>query len=214
MYTLADEAVQQSGLDNPTAADYVAPKGAPSPEEAVKQAVIAIEKSDFRRLIELASPDELAVVHDYGGVILKNVSPDAHASFTVKDLQLASRKVSGATRVSLKSITVDVPDHETTVAVDGDCLGITDDGDYRKLCAGELIKNLNAGPLRDKPLNAEQSAALSRLASGIPRLGVDVTSSGGQWYLNPARTYLGLSSALLEPLHDNDLLILLKLLQR
>jgi hypothetical protein len=212
MYTIADLAVQDAGADNPGPSDYVAPKGAPSPEDAVKQAIMAIQNADYRRLIELASPSELPVVHDYGGVILKNIASDAKPSFTIKDLQLRTGKASGATRVTLHSITVDVPDHEVTVAVDGNCLGITRDGDFRKLCAIDIINELNAGPLRDRPLTAEEKAALGRFASGVPNIGVEVSSSGGQWFIDPVRSYLDMSNALVEPLHDNDLILLLKLL--
>jgi hypothetical protein len=214
LYTIADDSVQANGVDNPTASDYVAPKGAPTAEDAVKQGVTAIEKHDYRRLIELASPDELQVVHDYGGVILDNIPSAGEESFTVKDLQLTSKKISGGTRVSLKSITVDVPDHETTVAINGECLDITADGDHQQFCADQITKKLNAGPFHDKPLTAEESAALGRLAHGVANLGVELSSSGGQWYVNAIRSYLDMNNALLEPLHDNDLLVLLNLLER
>jgi hypothetical protein len=213
-YTIADTAVHQNGADNPGPSDFIAPKGAPSAVDAVKQAVVALQNSDYQRLIELTSPDEMRVLHDYGGLILRNSSPGSSGQFTIKDLQLTTRKVSGATRVSLKSVTVDTPGHETTVAVSGDCLEITADGDYRKFCAGDIINALNSGPLRSRPLTAEESAALSRFASGIPRIGIDVTSTDGQWYLNPVRSLLDLNNAVLEPLQDNDLLVLLKLLTR
>lgn len=211
MYTIADMAVHDSDGQNPGPADYVAPKGAPSAIDAVKQAVVALQNGDYQRLIELTSPDELRVLHDYGGVILRNSSPSSNSQVTIKDLQLTTRRVSGATRVSLKSVTVDAPEGQTTVAVSGDCLEITADGDYRKFCANDIINLLNSGPLRHRRVTPEQSAALSRFASAIPRIGIDVTETDGQWYLNPVRSYLDLSNALLEPLQDNDLLALLKL---
>ena len=214
LYTIADQAVQDSGLDNPRASDYVAPKGAATPEDAVKQALMAVQKQDYRRLIELAAPDELQVVHDYGGVILNAIHPDAGMSFTVKDLQLTSKKVSGATRVSLTSITVDTPGHETKVAIAGDCVEVTYDGDYNKYCADELIKKLNAGPLRDKPLTPDESAALGRLARGAADSSVDATESNGQWYVAALRSYLDGVNKIVEPLQNNDLITLLKLLNR
>lgn len=215
MYTIADTAVHENGGANPGPSDYIAPRGAPSAVEAVKQAVVALQNSDYRRLIELTSPDELRVLHDYGGVILRNSSPASPGQGTIKDLQLNTRQVSGATRVSLKSVTVAEPGHQTTVAVDGsDCLGITTDGNYRKFCANDIINALNSDPLRNHPLTAEESAALSRFASGVPRIGIDVTSTDGQWYVNPVRSYLDLSNTLLEPLQGNDLLVLIKLITR
>lgn len=214
LYTIADSAAHDSGADNPTASDYVAPKGAASPEDAVKQAVLAVQKQDYRRLIELAAPDELQVVHDYGGVILNNIKPDPEMSFSVKDLQLASKKVSGATRVSLKSITVDASGHETTVALSDGCVAVTYDGDRRKYCADELIKDLNAGPLRDKPLTPEESAALGRLARGVANSSIDTTQSNGQWYIAALRSYLDGINQLVEPLQSNDVITLLKLLNR
>jgi hypothetical protein len=211
LYTIADNIAHSGGSFDPGPSDYVAPKGASSAEDAVRQAVVATSQNDFRRLIELASPDEDAVVHDYGGLILKNavVSPDS--TFTVKDLQLTSKPLGDATRVSLKRITVAVPDHETTVAVNGKCLGITVDGDYRNFCANQIVSLLNTGPFSGKPLTSEETAALTRFAEGIPNIGIDVTQSGAQWYISPLRTYFDLSNALLEPLHDTDLLVLIKL---
>ncbi len=113
--------------------------------------------------------------------------------------------------MSLESITVAVPDHETTVAIIGKCLGITVDGDYRNFCANQLVTLLNSGAFTAKPLTSEETAALTRFAEGIPNIGIDVTQSGGQWYISPLRTYFDLSNALLEPLHDTDLLVLIKL---
>jgi len=211
LYTIADNAAHSGGAGNPGPGDYVAPKGAGSAEDAVKQAVVATSQNDFRRLIELASPDEDAVVHDYGGLILKNAVASPDSTFTVKDLQLTSKQVGDATRVSLKSITVAVPDHETTVAVNGNCLGVTVDGDYQNFCANRLVSLLNSGPFTGKPLTSEETAALTRFAEGIPNIGIDVTQSGRQWYISPLRTYFDLSNALLEPLHDTDLLVLIKL---
>jgi hypothetical protein len=100
------------------------------------------------------------------------------------------------------------------VAVDGNCLDITADGDFRKFCANDIINSLNSDPVGNRRLTAEESAALSRLLSGIPRLGIDVTAADGQWYLSPVRSYLDLSNALLEPLQGDDLLVLLKLVTR
>ncbi len=210
-YTIADAAAHDADAGTPGPGDYIAPQGASSPEDAVKQALEAISKNDYKRLIELASPDELAVVHDYGGLILKNASDVSDTQFTIKDLALTKKSISDGTRVSLKSITVDVPDHEVKVVVNGNCLEVTADGDFQKFCADEIAKRLNAGPLSDKPLTAEQTAALTRLAEGLPNIGIDVSSSDGQWYLNPVRSWLDLTNALVEPLHDNDLIVLLKL---
>jgi hypothetical protein len=210
LYTIADDSVHENGLENPTASDYVAPKGAPTPEDAVKQALVAMSGRGYRRLIELAAPDELQVVHDYGGIILANTPRSTSTSFTVKGIRLVSTKISGAVRVVLKGITVDAPGHETTVAIHGDCAEITVDGDYRKFCSDQLVKQVNAS----KPLTAEESAALRRLARGVANVSIDAVYSDGQWYISALRSYLDGINALLEPLHDNDLIVLLHLLKR
>lgn len=210
LYTIADSIVRGTGGSNPTPADYVPPKGAPSPEEAVKQALEAVSAQDARRLVELTAPDALRVFHDYGGLLLRNAQPDGQ-SFTIKDIQLTHKEVPGATRVTLQSITVDVPDHEVTVRVTQDCLDITTDGDYRKLCADDIVRQLGSTVLKDKPLTAEEQAALRHLAQGIPNLGLDVTSTDGQWYIDPVRSYLDVTNAMVEPLEGNDLLVLIHL---
>jgi hypothetical protein len=116
-------------------------------------------------------------VHDRRRCRARERPPQSEA---VKGIHLVSTRISGAVRVVLKGITVDVPGHETTVAIDGECAEITVDGDYRKYCADQLVKDLNAGPLRDKPLTAEESAALRRLARGVANVSVDAVLSDGK----------------------------------
>jgi hypothetical protein len=86
--------------------------------------------------------------------------------------------------------------------------------DYRKYCADQLVKELNVGPLHDKPLTSEESAALRRLARGMTTVSVDAVFSDGKWYLETLRSYVDGINALPEPLDDNDLILLLHRLKR
>lgn len=210
LYTIADAIVHDAEGSNPTPADYVAPKGAPSPEDAVKQALMAISTQDDRRLIELVAPDALQVLHDYGGLLLKNAQR-GDQSFTIKDIRLMHEQVSGATRVTLQGITFDVPDQEVTVRVTQNCLEVTTNGDYRKLCADDVAKQVASSAFPNKTLTADEQAALRHLAEGIPNIGLDVTSVDGQWYIDPVRSYLDLTNAVAASLQGNDLLVLIHL---
>jgi hypothetical protein len=45
---------------------------------------------------------------------------------------------------------------------------------------------------------------------GLTKIGIDTTQSGGQWYVNPVRSYLDVSGSILSGLKDNDLLELIR----
>jgi hypothetical protein len=47
---------------------------------------------------------------------------------------------------------------------------------------------------------------LADLLTGLTKIGVDTTRSGGLWYVNPVRSYLDVTTSVLSGLKDNDLL--------
>ena len=68
-YTIADNAVHQAGLPNPTAQSSP-PDGQDSPEDAVNALHRAgAAQGDLEGVIALLPPDEMGVLHDYGQLL-------------------------------------------------------------------------------------------------------------------------------------------------
>ncbi|MGI8880136.1 MAG: hypothetical protein ACR2KJ_06415 [Jatrophihabitans sp.] len=209
LYTIADNAVHSGNGRNPTSADYIPAAGASSAEDAVRGLLDAAGKQDATAAIKLLSPDEMAVVHDYGGLIVKGTgSPDPSNTFTVTDATFDTSKVSGGTLVSIKSVTVNTSDGKYGFSVDGDCVSYTSPDNSGKFCAADALKSIG----RDSDISADQKAALQRLFTALPKIGIVATQSGGKWYVSPLRSYGDLLLGVLGNLQDNDLLTLLSLI--
>ncbi len=212
MYTIADYA---SNGQVPSASDYVAPNGGSSPEDAVTQMINASIGQDYKRLIELASPDELGVVHDYAGEILKNAPGGALPvqDFKITNLSLASKAISGGSRVTLKSISFQDGSGDTgTLSINGSCVSVSSGGASQQFCAQQAVSEINKA--RSTPLTADQQAAFEHLFAGLPNIGIDTSESGGKWYINPIRTYFDLTNSLLSGLQNNALLTPLAMIPR
>lgn len=210
-YTAADAA---SNGQAPAKSDFIPAAGGSSPKDAVTRIVNALLQDDLTGAIKLLSPDELAVMHDYGGKILHSASDYSQPGFTIKDLQVTTENESGgATRVMLKSITVASDNgDQTSVAVDGSCFTVTSNGKEQKECTSNLVDGI-VSFLDDFGASTKmapaQRQAFEHLLSGLTKVGVDTTQSGGQWYVNPVRSYLDISSSILSGLQGNDLLELI-----
>jgi hypothetical protein len=217
-YTVADNAAVSGGAGAPTAADYVPAKGASSPADAVKQLVNALLAGDSTRAIELLSPTELAAVHDYAGLIVKNGAGSPAAPVHIDDLQLTTTPVArGGQSVGLKSVKATTDAGAFALTIDGDCVEVTLPGQSaQRMCSGQLVDeiatqlNLFGAP----PLTSAQRAALTHLLSGSALTGgIVTTQTGGQWYVNPVRTGLSDVTTLLARLQGNDLIELIGLIR-
>jgi hypothetical protein len=210
LYTIADNATTSSGLQAPSAADRIPAAGASSPDDAVKSFVEALLQADVQRAAELLSPDELAVVHDYGKLILDRIHYSAvHAE--IRDITFTDTPGDDGTRVTLKSIEVVGPDGSVIkAAVDGDCTDVTVQGQSKRFCAADLIDQL--GGAFGRSLTSAQRTALTHLFSGATKAaGLETTQIDGKWYLNPVRSYFSLADALLSGLQGNDGQVLLQM---
>ncbi len=212
-YTVADQAANKAA---PTAADAIPAVGASSPQAAVSQLVDALLHDDLTGAINLLSPDELAAMHDYGGLFLRKAGSYDRPDFTIDDLKTTTQSVSGgATRVLLSSISVTAgKGGHATVKVDGNCVDVTVNSDEKRMCTTdfvtEIIDTLHSfGVTAD--VSSAQRQALSDLLGGITKVGVDTTQSGGSWYVNPVRSYLDISTSVLSGLKGNDLIELIDL---
>jgi hypothetical protein len=205
-----------------TAADYIPAVGGSSPTDAVTKEITALTSGDTTTAIQLLSPDELAAVHDYGGLIVKDSSGSTpSSSVKLSNLAFNTSNVSGgAVRVTLKSLTVTIDESGTpqvvTVSVDGSCYNLSTGGQQQHLCASDLItaisKQATSAGL-NVTITSEQHQALTDLIAGLNNVGVDTTQSNGQWFVNPVRSYLEITTSVLSGLQGNDLLVLIKLFQ-
>lgn len=215
LYTIAQNAAVDSGVGNPSPSDRIPDNGASSPEAAVRGMLDALLAQDWRRAIELASPTELGVLHDYGALLLKTAPAPKKLPFTVTDLALASKDISGGKRLTLQSLVATVNGQTTLrVSVSSGCFDITVSGQQRKFCGSDLIDLISGsfGGLGNT-LTAAQTQALGHLIDGVTSVGVDVSQTGGKWYVSGVRTLADELGSMLSSLQGNDLLELATLLR-
>lgn len=210
-YTVAD---QMSGQTVPAPSSAIPAKGASSPEQAVQSEVKALLNGDFRRAIELISPSELGALHDYGGLLLQSAGAAPHASVTIQTLDLTTTKISGGERVGLKKLILRTSSGEQiSIAVNGKCADLGTNGKTQHVCADQLINKLLAfvheygGAAAPSPSTVQ---ALSRVLTGLTKIGVDTSQTNGQWYVDPVRSMLDVTNSVLSALQDNDIINLIK----
>jgi hypothetical protein len=209
-YTIAQNAAAAAHAGAPSPSDRIAAAGAATPEDAAKGLLLAATKGDWRHVIELTSPTEMAVLHDYGSLLLQNAPSTGSTGFTIDDVRFTSKDISGGKRLTATSLSGQAGGQQFSVTVDGDCYQVTIGGEQRKLCGSDLIGQIAAMTGRGE-LTAAQRTALTHLVQGVTQLGVDVSQSGGTWYIDPVRTVADEFGTALASLHGNDLLDLITL---
>ena len=212
-YTIADNATTASGEQAPTASDAIPAAGASSADDAVRSMINALISGNTERAIELLSPDELQVMHDYGKLIVAKSHLNG-GRVSLKGIQFTDSKVSGGTKVSLKSLQIGAPNGETvTIAVDGSCVKVSASGQHRTLCGSQLLQGLGAagGGLS---LTSAQRSAIADLFASVPNIGVIATQHNGKWYVNPVRSFAEIGSTVLAGLKPGDMQALLSLANR
>ena len=207
MYTVLAAAANSDHLGTPTSADAIAPQGAGSADDAVRQMITAASRQDYRNIIALLDPNEDAALHDYGTLLLKSAPQPTNGQFSLKNITFTDAGVSGGTRVSLHSVQFSSNGQDVTVTIDGQCASIASGPTTTKMCAQQALDKYGA----NLHLTAAQRSALDDLFTAIPKLGVVSTKSGGKWFISPIRTYSNLDTTILSNLKDNDLLTLIKL---
>ncbi len=209
LYTMMDSMVHDDHLPQPTAADVIAPTGAGSADDAVRQSIVALAESDYDTVIGLLDPSEDAAVHDYGKVLTRKADSPTKPEFTLDDVTFTDTKVDGGVRVSFKSASITTDGEKVDATLDGDCVVLTKGNDSHRECAmDDLEKRAHL------KLTAPQRAAVQHLIAAIPKIGVVATRSGGKWFVSPVRSYIDVGSAVLGGLQGNDLLVLIKLFKQ
>lgn len=98
-YTAAEAARARADAPAPTTEQAIHAKGAESPEAAVDDLIDALERGDVRRLIELAPPDEMAVLHDYAPLFLDEVKASGERIVKFTDREYDLMNVDGGKKV-------------------------------------------------------------------------------------------------------------------
>ncbi len=203
MYSIAEAARINDDLPKPTLSDHVEAKGASSAENAVREMIQAVVDNDVRRAIELSPPDEMAALHDYGGLILggSRFGLD-NTNVEIHDMVLDTKSVLGGTKALLTKIDVTVTsvvgEYRVKAQKAGDdCMTYNvvgpDMSDAAKVCAADVDVD-----------NDEINVILRRLAGQLDEMGYVATQVSGQWYVSPVRTYADIVSTLLDGLEEGE----------
>jgi hypothetical protein len=215
-YTAADSAAHKQPPDSTQA---IAPRGGSSPADAVSQLVHALVGGDIHRAIELADPNELAVLHDYAGTILAGIPSEFHAPFTVNDLEFnpPTSISNGEQRITLKKVSVTTASGRSiSVTLDSPgCTTVVSDGKTQHECAADAIARLKtlAKTLAHIDITAGEQKAITDLLTGASGLGIDTDQVDGQYYVSGVRTYFDLIAGALSGLQPGDGVQLVKLVQ-
>jgi hypothetical protein len=203
-YTVADYALQSEGKAWPKTS--VPAVGAASAEDAVKETLQAAFDGDARRLVELAAPDELQVVHDAGDVIVAEAGRPSPADVKLIELDTTEVDVRGQTAVQLSKAVVESDGQRGTIQRDGDCITASADGEApQRFCASDVAQQL--GTDSDPTLQR----ILPKLAKAALDLKVVTTQVDGKYYLDPGQTVISLYGDVLGVLEPQDVDALLSM---
>ena len=215
LYTIADYALLDEG--KPWPQQPIAPKGADSPDEAVKQLMQAALDADPRRAIELLPPDEMGVLHDVGPALLEEFDAGKPAGGTVDKVETETSSVAGGTRATIIAVELTGPQgQKASVRKNGACYEMTMDGRTEQQCAdqlAELVGSEASSSKRGRSIPKEVRDALASMGAGVMEqgLGVITTEVGGQHYVSPIRTLTEAGMTVLRSLQPEDLKALLRL---
>ncbi|WP_232376095.1 flagellar basal body-associated FliL family protein [Amycolatopsis aidingensis] len=212
LYTIADYALlaeRQAWPQQPVPAI-----GADSPNEAVQQLVLAALDGDLRRVIELLPPDEMAVLHDVGPVLLNAIGAEAGPSgITVTRLETETSELNGGTRATVTALELTNERKRSTFSLvrEGTCYRVSVDENSDRLCADELATMLERRSDVSLPPAARQ--AVRNLGLGVFEQGIGVvtTEVDGEHYVSPLRTFNELGMTVLRSLQPEDIQGLIRL---
>jgi hypothetical protein len=204
-YTAADYSLREEGQAWPQ--QSVAPRGAATPQDALRETAQALLDQDARRLVELAPPGELSVVHDIGEVLIADAGGTPTGARIVEldadEVQVRGRPGLFITRV----VVADPGGEQLTVTRDGDCVTLVAAGTPQRLCAADI------GELGGLPLDDSTFGPLAGLIPDVVQALLEVkvvtTEVDGLHYVSPVRTVVGIYADVLGVLDREDLAALI-----
>lgn len=204
LYTVADIGLLAEGQSWPT--ESIPAVGADSPNTAVRELVQASLDADLNRVIELLPPDEMAVLHDVGPVLVDAVREDAEPSgVKVVGLETETSDLDGGTRATITSVELDVPgEGRGTITKDGDCYRVESPMFSDEFCADQLGAMLAAEA--DESMPPALREATANLMGGVLKQGLAVvtTEVEGKHYVSPLRTFQELGMSFLRSMEPRD----------
>ncbi len=209
MYTAAENARGEKAMPK----EAIAAKGAASPEKAVEEMVRAGLSADVNRVVELVDPQEGAVFHDYGQLLVDAVSQDdIDPTYwpKVEEMQLTSTPGDWGTVVGVKKIVMvstnsdDGSKDKITFEQSGDCTSITSEtdgevSDTQQFCSSD-VQDLflndgdgtcdegDEGCARANVAKDVMRAITGRAAANPYQSGVVTRQIDGKWYVSPSST--------------------------
>lgn len=209
-YILVDEGEQWPTSSTPAV-------GADSPKGAIEALVEAIRTTDAQKVIEILPPDEMAVLHDLGPLLIEQANADSDSQndlpFQITKLETEESEVSGGTRSTITGIeasfTEDGETHAVSYSQDGDCYDMTFDGESQRMCAADIGKQLSAELGPDAPPQLVESLTEITQAIYEENFGIVTVEVDGKHYVSPLRTFSDLGLTFLkavEPEHVKQLL--------
>ncbi|WP_300017902.1 flagellar basal body protein FliL [Pseudonocardia sp.] len=199
-YTAADYALRDEGLTWPQ--QSVAPRGAATPQDALRETAQAVLDQDARRIVELAPPGELSVLHDVGEALIADAGGTPSGARIV-ELETDDVQVRGRPALFITRVVVEDPGGERlTIVRDGDCVTLEAAGSPQRLCAADLAQ---AGGLPiDDPLLAPVADLVPDIVQVLLEVKVVTTEVDGLHHVSPVRTVVGLYGDLFAVIDRED----------
>ena len=216
-YSIADNAVHEAGLANPTAADYIAPQGLGSPEEAVNALIKASTAGNLEDVIAILPPDEMGVLHDYGKVFIDAAGAGDLGSemqdlgFTIDDVSWDVTDVTGGKKVSIKSLTVSAEGQTVSIERDGDSLTVKVPDQPVITLDQDTIDTYLADSLGTEGIDQQGLDIIKREFNQLLGLGFVTVEVDGQYYVSPVRSVADIFISLLKGLEPGDVEYLINL---
>ncbi|MGI5130339.1 hypothetical protein ACQEVB_26295 [Pseudonocardia sp. CA-107938] len=205
-YTAADYFLRSTGTPWPKTS--VPARGASSATDALRQTVTAALDGNVRRLVELAPPSELQVLHDVGDAIVAATGGEASGARLV-DLQTTETSIPGGTALQVQKVVVENAGGETaTVTRDGACIVVQagSEGTEQRLCSfDDFGGGVSGPPVLDR--------VLPKLFAVVTNPRIVAVQDGGAFYVSPFRTVTTLYGDALHALDPQDVRDLLALAQ-
>ncbi len=222
-YTIADTWAQESGAGNPTSADVIPAAGADSPEEAVQQLYTAAMDGNLESVIAVLPPDEMAVLHDYGKLILRSSDADdlsgelgdaeQDLGFRIDDIQFTKTDVTGGTKVSLASATISADGQTARITVNqaAGSVKLETDGQSAVTLDATTIDSYLGEFAGQEDIDPQLLDIIKREFKQLINLGVVTVQVGDDWYVSPIRSFGDVFLSLMRGLEPADVQYLISL---
>lgn len=179
----------------------------------MKQLVDKSLAGDYEGVIGMLAPDEMGVMYDYGKRVLAASDTSKPTDVpTITDLQFNTAPVTGGTKVSLKSISLEMEGKSYGVAIDTekDAVTVTQDGQSQTMTLDQLL-NGTMGGSSGNSMPTQVRDILQRVYGKVLELGLVTTQVDGKWYISPLRSMSGVFITLMQGLEPGDIDYLLSL---